>query len=287
MKEIILTYCPSNVEKDRICGHTFEVMDYFLMLWDAGIQSKILIQEDISKEKIFQAWEDKYNLPDGYQEFIKFKKYPKVIISKDILIFTSGFHIGYVEQTRLIYKKLLLMRCNPFYDYTNLLKKKNIHLLQDDRVYQKFGETKDINYIKKIYFKRYKTLQKYSAKTLVYLNTNLRKIDNLVNIEQQKDTLYVSGDKMDVPGILVAPVPNLFQKFSKFLYTKTSRQFDCSPRLITECIFYDKEIIWDFDFNEYAQENTGDTGLYWRWFDIQNNFWSLELTQEDDILKYL
>ena len=281
--DIVLTYCPSNIEKDRICGHTFEVMDYFLVFYDNGICSTILIQEDIKPQKIFNAWEDKYNLPNDYKNFIKFKKYPRTIITKGTLIFTSGFHDGYLNSTKLIYKKLLIMRCNPFYNYSELIKKPNITLLQDDRVYKKFDNITDKNYIKKIYFKRYK---KFDSKvvihrTLIYLNSNLRKIEKLPN---DKNYFYVSGDNSDIRNLVnIAPVQNLFQQFTSYLYTKTTRQFDCSPRLITECKFYNKKVFWDFDFDNYANESTGDTGLYWRQFDIERNFNKLHLDKDDEI----
>ena len=74
---IYLTYAPTHpkFEKDRICGHTFEVMDYYLFLKDLGYEVKIKILDVINPKKIFKAWEDKYILSKNYQNDIIFEKY--------------------------------------------------------------------------------------------------------------------------------------------------------------------------------------------------------------------
>ena len=289
--EIILTYMPSDDEKERICGHTFEVMDYFLLLYDNNIKSTILIQENIPKEKIFQAWEDKYILPEDYKKHINFSQ-KNIILSTNVLVFTGGLDNNYLSTRKLIYKKLIVMRCNPYVDYSNILNN-NVILLEDKRVYKQFQTyLNTIHYIKKIYFNRYKTLGVVEEKTLVYINSNLRKIDYI-----NPDYLYVSGDKLDknysnYNNILIAPVQNLFEKFNTFLYTGTTRQFDCSPRFVVECAFYGKKIQFDFDFNNYAKKHSGDSGLYWRMFDIKKLYKStylrnLSLTKNDKFLELI
>jgi len=74
---IYLTYAPAHpkFEKDRICGHTFEVMDYHLFLKDLNIESKIVIFDKIKPEKIFNAYKEKYNLYKNFERNILFKKY--------------------------------------------------------------------------------------------------------------------------------------------------------------------------------------------------------------------
>jgi len=282
---IVLTYSPSTIEVDRICGHTFEVLDYFLLLYDCGIQSTILIQDRTKKEIIFNAWEDKYDLPEDYQDFVVFSSSTK-IITKGILVFTDGFYENYLDNRTLIYKKLFLMRCSRTFDY-NTIQKKNVFLLQDERVYSKkdYDGIQNINYIKKIYFKRYRKLQEPTQdKTLVYVTSNLRKIpDNII----EDDYLIITGDKQDTKGYLKSPVPNLFQKFSTYLYTETTVQFDCSSRLLAECIFYNKKIKYNFNFQDYCSSDSGDTGLYFRHLDVHYNFQSINLDKDDAIIKIL
>jgi len=281
--EIILTYCPSTLEKNRICGHTFEVMDYFLLFYDmeySGI--KILIQENIDKEIMYNAWEDKYNLPKDYKKYIIFSQ-KKIILSKNILIFTGGLYDNYLQNYKLIYKKLILMRCEPTFNYNKLSLKKYI-VLEDNRVYSKYNlSINGIHYIKKIYFKRYKKINSTSAKILIYINSNLRKIPKNILKEKEK-YLIITGDSQPDKSYLKAPIKNLFEKFGIFLYTETTRRFDCSPRLIAECKFYNKKIIFNFNIIDYFKT---DSGLKYRWYDIQNNFNNLILNKDDTLIKVI
>ena len=144
ISDIVLTYIPSNVEKNRICGHTFEVMDYFLLLYDIGYKNiKIIIQENIDPQMVYDAWEDKYDLPKDYKKYIEFTK-KKIIMSKNILIFTGGIDKNYLYNHKIVYKKLILMRCNPDINY-DALKLKNYIVLEDQRVYKKYELSKDCN----------------------------------------------------------------------------------------------------------------------------------------------
>jgi hypothetical protein len=284
MNKITLTYCPSNIEKNRICGHTFEVMDYFLLLYDLNYSVNILIQEKINKQVIFDAWEDKYDLPKDYKKFINFKPNTKIILA-DTLIITSGLNENYLNKVKVISKKLILFRCNPSINYSNIIDNKKVFLLNDMRVYKdNIGD----HYIKKIYFKRFKKLNKIDKKnnkTLIYINSNLRKLET---IKEDKNMLYVSGTDHNFGSfVLQAPIKKLFDKFDTFLYTRTTRQFDCSPRLITECYYYNKKIEFDFNFKEYCGPDYGDTGLYWRMYDINTDFDKVFLTEEDEVLNYI
>jgi len=273
-KEILLTFCPSTIETNRICGHTFEVMDYYLFLKDSGFTNvKILIQEKISREELFKAYSDKYILPDNYKKDIIFKRNLKYLISKGTIIFTGGIDHNY--NVKLISQKLLLFRCNKEIDYSNF-KHKNVYLLQDNRFYDKPKNIKIINYIKKIYFTRYKKINKSDNKTLVYINSNIRKTSLVFN----DDYLVVSGTDIKDKTYLKAPVANLFSKFNKYLYTETTRKFDCSSRLVPECYFYNKEILFNFNKEEYFKI---DKGLKYRYEDTVNNFSNLDLKNGDTI----
>jgi len=308
----VLTYTWSLEEKDRICGHTFEVFDYYLFLKDRGITTKILIQDKISIELLQKVYEDKYN----YKQYpfpehdinIIFK--PEKIIAPNI-IYTSGLDLLH---PKLITNNLISFRCNKDIDYNIFIKKyPNIKILQDKRIYNK--TLNSIHYIKKFYFPAYKELKNSSSnlatkkeqnKKLIYLNSNLRiltkiQIKNLIKKysydNSGKDLIFVSGNQLSEKQLLlfsnynldinIAPVENLFEKFNTYIYTSIQRQFDCSPRLLTESFFYKKNIFFDFNFKDYAGPNYGDTGLYWRWYDIQNNFKDLILKENDLLLKVL
>jgi hypothetical protein len=68
---------------------------------------------------------------------------------------------------------------------------------------------------------------------------------------------------------------------TKFYYTKVNKKFDCSPRFIAECEYYNKEVVYLID---YLEE---DKGLFWRKYDIENNFKSIFLNENDEIIKII
>jgi len=68
-------------------------------------------------------------------------------------------------------------------------------------------------------------------KTLLVVPYKLQEYDNIDNVEQ-----------------IVAPVDNFMEKFDTYIYTPVERKFDCSPRLITECSFYKKNIILNVNY---------------------------------------
>jgi hypothetical protein len=301
---IVLTYSPAAKEINRICGHTFEVKDYYLFLKDRGYDITILIQDRIRKELIYTAWEDKYdlnNLEYNYKKDILFQ--PMKNLFANVIIYTNGIYksdLNIIQNkiNKVIYKKLITFRCNNMTDFSSFLQNKNHYLLHDFRVYNDFNIYSDfensINYVKKFYFSKYRKINKNNSKKylLIYINSYLRRLntDFLKKINNTSSKiLFVSGSKLNKNDIeeyskygkiLHAPVKNLFEQFDKYLYTPNIRNFDCSPRLLTECKFYNKEIIINFDI-------TKDIGAYWRWHDIQNNFESLILKEGDDIERFI
>ena len=62
--DIVLTYSGTKMEHDRICGHTFEVLDYYLHFKDISKNPIIVIQDDIDLDKIKEAWNNNYNLKE-------------------------------------------------------------------------------------------------------------------------------------------------------------------------------------------------------------------------------
>ena len=301
--DVLLTYTPSDKEFNRICGHTFEVMDYYLYFKDLGLNAKILIQDKIKKELIYKVWEDKYKLNEldyNYKQDILFYSFTD-IYAKNI-IYVNGinnFDLKYIKnkKNKIFYKNIISFRCDPKTNYSFFIKEKNHYLLYDKRLYKDPKEltnhSNSIDYIKKINFKYFKNLSSTSStpstpNTLIYINSNLRDLKEISLKRNLKEILFVSSTTLSKEQIKFykefgelkyAPVKDLFNQFDTFIYTPNIRNFDCSPRLLTECKFYNKEIIIDFDI-------TKDPGAYWRWYDIQNNFESLKL-EGDEIEKFI
>jgi len=281
---IYLTYSPAKDEYERICGHTFEVMDYYLLLKDNGYNAKILIFDKFkNKNKLFNAWEDKYVLDDypNYKKDVIFKNINFNSINRlyipGYLIITSGIDIFWDQIFKTLTKKIISFQCEEF-DYSEYLKFKNFYLLRDERIYQnKNSSEKTFNYLKKIYFKRYKKINNIKTKkTLVYVNSKLKdlsedqirffiknyKIENILFISGTILTKEQEQKYLKYGELKYAPVENLFDQFDNYLVTPNTRNFDCSPRFVAECKFYNKEIFVPFNPKE-------DLGFYWRWYDIK------------------
>ena len=80
------------------------------------------------------------------------------------------------------------------------------------------------------------------------------------------------------------PVNNLFSKFNTYIYTPTPKTFDCSPRLIAECKYYNKQVVYHNITAEYLKK---DKGLNYRINDIESGLHNITLTDDDDIFNIL
>lgn len=275
--DIVLTYSKSNTEKDRICGHTFEVLDYYLYFLDNNIKAVIVIQDDIDLDKIKDAWNNNYNLN---KEVVVIKS-KGLIIGKTILN-CSGFYKN--EDTKYIAKKLFQFRCGVFQN--DYIQSKGIIVLQDNRIFEDKPQN-SINYVKKLnkkYIKVYTNQKEFE--TFMYWNTELRvptpkRQEYLVNkysgnIISNQDLIYNQ----------IYPPINILKRFNngRYIYTEVTRRFDCSSRLLIECLLNNIEIVFDFDISTEEYFNI-DKGLYYRWYDIQHNIDNLFL--DNDNLKEL
>jgi hypothetical protein len=124
----------------------------------------------------------------------------------------------------------------------------------------------------------------------MYITYNCRKITRNVVIKYHemskcKKTILVVPYKIseydNIKNVfqVEAPVKDLFSKFDTYIYTPVERKFDCSPRLITECFFYNKNVYMNLDYV--------DLGLKTRYDDCINNLSSLNLNDNDDILNII
>ena len=285
--EIVLTYTWSG-NNHGICGHTFEVIDYFWILKD-HFNVCILIAEDIDIETFRSAIPSKYNFMDKEIEYILSKIYfinrPCMLICNNI-IFTNGGILS-LRYDRVIADKYIMFACGNKEVKDNV--REDTFILQDHRVYEK-AKVNSIEYKKKILFSRLNQIGPSKNRNLIYATKNCRDLDISFyeNISKSGERYLVLTNKENKPNIISdniefknMPVPNLFEEFTKYIYTPVPRKFDCSPRFIAECKYYNKEVQYDID---YLEE---DLGLYWRKYDIENDFDSLYLNEDDEIIKLL
>jgi hypothetical protein len=264
--DILLTFSWGNFSHG-VSGHLFECIDYYLLLKEY-FKVKILIPEKIEKYK--EIIEDKYRLSkdeiqdilDNTMQIIK-----PTLVKSNIIFFTDGSYKN-IQRLNLVYNKIICFACGDFTLLDN--DKKNLYVLLDKRVYSKIPKD-SFDYKKKLFFGKYKKDVEKGDKTLIYATENCRKTD-----KELPNQLKLT--KKDLPYL------GLFNEFNTYYYTPVPRKFDCSPRLLAECKFYKKKVIFDEEVLDYFEE---DKGLYWRWYDIQNDFESLFLTYDDEIVRII
>jgi len=286
--DLYLTYSWSSVNHG-ICGHTYEVIEYYHILKD-HFNVGILLCEDITPVTFMLAIQDKYNFTyDEIDDILKNTRFinrPSLLRGKNIL-FTDG-GVRSTSKLTLLFDNIIHFACGDKEVKNN--SKDNTYILQDNRVYDPVYRN-GINYKKKILFNRLKHLKEAPTKNLIYATKNCRDIPDELYSElegiYQEDFICLTTDG-EVDGVsdrfkfLDMPVPALFEMFDTYIYTPIPRHFDCSPRFIAECHFYDK--IVHYHNIDYLEE---DSGLKWRKHDIENDFESLYLTPKDGIIEIL
>jgi hypothetical protein len=282
-KEIYLTYSWSlnPFHNHGICGHTFEVIDYYLLLKEY-FSVGIFIGENISKLDFEIVIRDKYDLlEDEIQDILDniiFSKRPSLLQGNKILFVDGGVSI---KDYTLLFNKVFMFACGNK-EASSMFPKYTV--LQDYRIYGNGVNTNTIDYIKKINFNRYKKSVKKGDKYLIYGTKNCRAISDFSQYSKYNNILCLVSElpNDDIDGIdfKLLPYYNLFNEFHTYIYTTVPRHFDCSPRFIAECHFYNKKVIYDIDY-------TDDIGLNTRRNDIDTNFLSLYLDKNDIIMEIL
>jgi hypothetical protein len=280
--DIWLTYSWSN-NNHGICGHTFEVIDYYFILKDY-FKVGIFLAEDITWETFQSSITSKYSVSSLELEEIKsntvFADRPSLVRGKNIL-FTDGGVVNNQSKT-LIFDNIFYFACGNKEIADN--NKENVYVLQDNRVYSPVKRN-GINYKKKILFNKLKRIGPSKDNALVYATKNCRDVDNFEELlKYGKPLLAITNEEntqedTDNIKFVIPPVEHLFEQFSTYIYTPVKRKWDCSPRFLAECKYYGKEII--FHNIDYWSE---DHGLYWRNWDIENDFESIVLDKNDEII---
>ena len=293
-----------------ISGHLYEIIDYYLFLHDKMNVGILICEEDITLDIIIKAIQEKYTVCETLLEKIKksitFCIRPRVVKGRNILFVDGGIKRSFTTSgVILMFDNIFTFRCSK-QDTHHDINYNNIILLQDQRVYNDLDSKMAINYIKKINFDSYKKIDTTKTDTaLIYATKNCRSLTDeqilnlkefykfkkyiiLTNFQDNYREKFKFTNNIEFPDL---PVTNIFQKFDTYIYTPTrcvtmpeSGCFDCSPRFIVECKFYQKDVIYHDIDDDYLKI---DTGLKWRRFDITNNFDSLKLKHDDDILDIL
>jgi hypothetical protein len=245
------------------------------------------LAEDIGWPTLEKAIRAKYNFTDTeikqIQDNIYFANRPGLVKGTNILFVDGG--VVNTANIVLIFKNIFYFACGNKEVKNNI--KKNVYILQDNRVYEPVN-LNGIDYKKRVLFDRLRAIGPAADNLLVYATKNCRNIDNYEELFHYGDSILaitnVENRPADVEGItfVIPPVDDLFEQFTKFIYTPVTRKWDCSPRFIAECKYYNKEVIYhNIDYWDI------DHGLRVRKWDIDNDFESLFLNSDDSIITIL
>lgn len=285
--DLVITYERSTTEPGRISGHLFEAFDYWLHLTSyTNKKIAIVIPDDINPKLVQLAYEDKYLHPKRDNVGFSFEIIPIVIDSFfSNLACKNILHCSGLSQIDAChyFGKVISFRCGlPPKEDTKYT------LLQDTRVYSDVPDSIDIttiHYVKKIPFEFYRRFkeksEKIENKILIYDNTLMRTLstkqkEKYKNSNKDSNFLVVGSD-------IKLPMKDFMLNFNKYWYTPTTRAFDCSSRLIAECAFFNKEVIYKVP-KGYMEL---DQGLFIRRHDIMTNFQSIVLANGDPIQNFI
>lgn len=281
--DLWLTYSWSN-NNHGVCGHTFEVIDYYYILRQ-HYKVGILLCEDIDWPSFEKTIRSKYNFSDeeinDIQHNTLFHKRPTLLKGTNILFVDGG--IVNTERCTLLFDNILYFACGN--KQIKLNKNPRVWVLQDDRVYDPVL-VNGINYKKRILFEKLLPYTTAEDNALVYATKNCRSLPRFEDLKKYDKPLIVITDEKhtNAPGItfMEPPIERLFGMFSTYIYTPVQRKWDCSPRFLAECKFYKKTVV--FHDIDYWDE---DKGLFWRQWDIDHDFDSLFLTRDDELIAIL
>lgn len=297
--EVLLTYSPIS----EVTGHIYEVFEYYLLLRKHYRTAMFFHAPGLRKESIINSLKDKYRISwESYaHDFYHSDRLERIIGAESCVTILCDGNIKSLWDSRIVLATPVLLgfRCGN-YDFDSVRVEtsqfNNFTFLQDYRVYatQKCPFS-TIDYRKKFNFPAFRNREACVCNTdtaLMYLTRNCRYL-SLSGVREVMEAfphdryivLTPTPDEykaLKSTKVLVVqpPIYPFFNSFSTYIYTPVPRRFDCSPRLITECAFYGKEVQY------FLGEDYYDIGLQVRKSDIEADpsLQCLTLQEDDSII---
>ena len=156
-------------------------------------------------------------------------------------------------------------------------------------------------YRKKILFDRYKQKDYFGAKYDYMLNLSLKErrfpkdwMMDLFNhfgyghvkfgaySGHKNEKYYKWFELLDGVELIIPPIDNFMGLFDRFIYIPYKDGTDATPRLIPECVYYNKEV----DYYDEGLKKV--SGGYWRYRDTMHDDWlKLWLKRDDEIMEHI
>jgi hypothetical protein len=292
-----LVFTTSFYIKHGVSGHIYEMIDYYYICKQAGINCGILLSDGTDRNTFRKAIEDKYTFTkeevDDFLDNTTECHRPKLVMTNNMCIVDGS---AQVLDCIIYADNMLLLRCSEW-DLSYFSGHKTIkrtHVLQDFKLYpERYTdlELTVVDYTKKLLLKKCARPAPVKTNTaLLYLTTNCRAIPvedvrKIISKQICDNYLVVTNyttkyAELAADNVFIeqAPVTNIFERFDTYVYTPTDQQSDCSPRFIVECNAFGKTVVYEIDYL--------CAGLERRKEDIANRV-NLELTEDDYFVEYV
>jgi len=298
LRQYDVVFTTSFFYKHGVSGHMYELIDYYLVCTDAGMNCGILLADGVDKTVFNDAIRIKYNLTNLELEQMMEHTHqchkPLIIRAQNVCIVDGSWRI---LDCVLYADNVFLLRCSED-DFSYFSNNKTIgcaHVMQDFKLYPERFEDLNlatVDYVKKILWSRYRAPAQVKTNTgLFYLTTNCRAVtadfvQNVIDKQICDKYLIVTNEvgiykslESDSVQVMEAPIENIFDYFDTYIYTPTDLQADCSPRFIVECAVFGKHVEYEIDYV--------CAGVERRKQDISENLNQLELTTDDEFIRYV
>ena len=304
---IMYTWDINGYYDNKVCGHMYEIIDYYFILKD-HFDTKIIFPKEYNLDEVLSKYnitiEEKIELSDSIIPRPK-SGIVKTRGGNGLVLITDG-NLGNFKG--IIHGIPVQFSCGKL----GLIPKdkKEWFLLHDTRLghpeelfenYSINPPLKIMDYNKKIYpIKENKIKSTKHKSYLFYLTENckfqtpkeLQRIIDKLN-PNISDEIYIVCDyffdikelnitqKIHYINIKENPIDLFSLDFTDYVYTPVKRQWDCSNRLIVECSWNGRNVLNFIDYNDRALE--------YRLLDISKgkNSKNLILNKDDEIIAYL
>jgi len=281
LKNYDITITTSFEFKFGVCGHLFEMIDYYWAIKNyTNLNPCILLSDGTTVDEFLDSVNKKYD--NITIDNLVYHPQPKVILANNLLIVDGSPRL---KNADIFAENIFLFRCseNDFSYFTKT--KAQVFLLQDFEVYDDRPINLNlVDYKKKILFSKYKPLLNDVDEAAMFYLTDVCRAMSQEDVEQafkkhgfsKNIVLTNNTDLYNLDNVYKVPVDDIWNKFTTYVYTKVPRQIDCSSRFILECLFYNKTVIYDIDYYDRALEVRKKDGLV-----------GTALLEDDNFLKIL
>lgn len=290
-------------------GSFYDSYEYFALLKQKCYDVCFVVLTVESEETVHNAILDKY-VGDWYPDIFVFNRHEYLDTENIIPIYSNILFIPSMSAAaQMLYYHVLIPKNKiitiwelpPDHKFISAfdkyIRKDKILMLYDERIFNParcllYAHEK---YTRSIYFDLMRPHNKCRESTMFTMVTDHKcyEVDDLYEIMAQYNrphyTIFTKEQWFEKYSVLESnqveviktPCMNYMSLFDEHIYLPSLRHLDPSPRLIPECKWFDKKIIYH-DF-----PNVSKDGGYWRYKDTKTDFNSLVMKPNDKIIDYI